>query len=404
MSEKTTSIIGIGPGNRDFLYPLAASVIEKADLLLGGERNLGAFAPEGKEIFCISNNLCDVVACIEENHGKKNIVVLASGDTGLFSIRAYLQKKLPGLDFQVLPGISSLQYFIAKCNINWNELKIVSLHGKDNIPLKNIVSRHRYTAVFAGNKFYPQQIAALLTPIDFADIRLTVGENLSYPEERIVRGTPAEIATMVFSDLSLVIVENSDPSKRPWPYQTMGLPDEAFLRGDVPMTKSEIRVVVNSKLRLKDHAKVLEIGAGTGSCTIEMALTAYEGHVWTLEKNPVAVTLCKKNIDRFAIDNITLIEEDAPAGIPDEDYFDAVFIGGSGGHMAEIVAAVAHRTDRIVVTAVTVESVGEALEAFDHHGYTTEIVQLDIARSRKAGTKHLMQGLNPIAIITGEKS
>jgi precorrin-6Y C5,15-methyltransferase (decarboxylating) len=404
MFDKTTSIIGIGPGDRGFLYPLAAVAIEKADLLFGGERNLREFAPAGKETFCISNNLCDVASWIEENHGKKNIVVLASGDTGLFSIRAYLQKKLPDLDFQVLPGISSLQYFIAKCNVNWNELKIVSLHGKDHIPLKNIVSRNRYTAVFAGNKFYPQNIAALLTAMDFVDLRLAVGENLSYPEERVVKGTPAEIANMVFSDLSLVIVENPDPMKRPWPYQTMGLPDEAFLRGDVPMTKSEIRAVVNSKLRLKEDSNVLEIGAGTGSCTVEMAFTAYEGHIWALEKNPAAVDLCKANIDRFALDNITLIEENAPAGIPAEISFDAVFIGGSGGHMPEIVSDVADRTKRIVVTAVTVESVGEALDALTGHGYETEIVQMSVARSRKAGTKHLMQGLNPITIITGEKS
>ncbi len=401
MCEKTTAIIGVGPGDPGYLYPLAADLIEKADLLLGGERILSDFVLEDKETFCIRDNLCDVITCIAEHHGKKNIAVLATGDTGLYSICTYLQKKLPDIDFQVLPGISSLQYLMAKVKLSWNQLKIVSLHGKELLPLKNIVARHPYTAVFAGSKYGPQQIANLLKDLDFADLRLLVGEHLSYPEERIVRGTAADIAKMEFSDLSLVIVENPAPAKRPWPYQTMGLPDEAFLRGNAPMTKSEVRAVLHSKLRLTEDANILEIGAGTGSCTVEMAMTAYMGHLWALEKDPAAVALCRENIDRFALDNITLIEENAPAGIPPEIAFDAVFIGGSRGQMEEIVAAVAGRSKRIVVTAITVESVGEALAALAAYDYETEIVQLAVARSKKAGTKHLMQGLNPITIITG---
>lgn len=153
MCEKTTAIIGVGPGDKGYLYPLAADLIEKADLILAGERILSDFVSEDKDTFCIRNNLCDVVACIEENHGKKNIAVLATGDTGLYSICTYLQNKLPDIDFQVLPGISSLQYFMAKAKLNWNQLKIVSLHGKDFLPLKNIVARHPYTVVFAGSKY-----------------------------------------------------------------------------------------------------------------------------------------------------------------------------------------------------------------------------------------------------------
>ena len=403
MKHKTTTIVGIGPGDQGYLYPLAAKAIEGAELLIGGERNLREFDLEAKETFVIGNNLKEVAALIRENYGKKDIAVLASGDTGLFSIRGYLQKQLPELEFQVLPGISSLQYLIAKCNLNLNELKIVTLHGSDDVALKNTVARHRTTAIFAGSRHLPQEIAAALSGISFAEIKLTVGENLSYPDERIVVGSPEDIAQMEFSDLSLVIVENPAPAKRPWPYQTMGIPDSTFLRAEVPMTKSEIRAVVNSKLRLTETAKVLEIGAGTGSCTVEMALTAWAGHVWALEKNPEAIALARANFERFAIDNITLIEDTAPAGIPQEPCFDAVFIGGSGGNMEEIVAGVAGRTDRIVVTAVTVESVAEALSAFERHGFEAEIVEIAVARSRKAGTKHLMQAINPVTVITGEK-
>ena len=148
----------------------------------------------------------------------------------------------------------------------------------------------------------------------------------------------------------------------------------------------------------------LEIGAGTGSVTIEAALAAHGGRVWALEKNPAAVETCRANIARFGLDNIILLEGAAPEAIPDE-VFDRVFIGGSGGNMAEIVARVLRQDAplRIVISAITLESVSEALAALKQGGgRNLEIVQAAVARSKPAGSKHLMLGLNPITIIAAD--
>ncbi len=404
----TPYIIGIGPGQSDYIYPLAAQLIAQAEVLIGGRRNLAELAQPGQETLVIDRGLAAVAEYIGQNWQSRRLVVLASGDTSLFSVRAYLQKRLPQVPFTVLPGISSLQYLLARRGLNLNELKIITLHGSNSANLLNTVMRERCTAIFTGGENSPQAIAGRLQALDFAELTLTVGENLSYPDERVTSGTPQQIAAGRFADLSLMLVENAAPQCRPWPYLPVGLPDELFKRhvGEkaVPMTKSEVRAIITSKLRLKENSRLLEIGAGTGSVTIEAALAAHDGRVWALEKNPAAVETCRANIARFGLDNITLLEGAAPEAIPDE-VFDRVFIGGSGGNMADIVARVLRQNAplRIVISAITLESVSEALAALKQGGgHNLEIVQAAVARSKPAGSKHLMMGLNPITIIAAD--
>ncbi len=404
----TPYIIGIGPGQSDYIYPLAAQLIAQAEVLIGGRRNLAELAQPGQETLVIDRGLAAVAEYIGQNWQSRRLVVLASGDTSLFSVRVYLQKRLPQVPFTVLPGISSLQYLLARRGLNLNELKIITLHGSNSANLLNTVMRERCTAIFTGGENSPQAIAGRLQALDFAELTLTVGENLSYPDERVTSGTPQQIAAGRFADLSLMLVENAAPQCRPWPYLPVGLPDELFKRhvGEkaVPMTKSEVRAIITSKLRLKENSRLLEIGAGTGSVTIEAALAAHDGRVWALEKNPAAVETCRANIARFGLDNITLLEGAAPEAIPDE-VFDRVFIGGSGGNMADIVARVLRQNAplRIVISAITLESVSEALAALKQGGgHNLEIVQAAVARSKPAGSKHLMMGLNPITIIAAD--
>lgn len=409
MTENTPYIIGIGPGQTDFVYPLAARLIEQAEVVIGGRRNLAELAKPGQQTMVIDRGLAEVAEYIGQNWQSRRLVVLASGDTSLFSVRAYLQKRLPEVPFAVLPGISSLQYLLAKRGLNLNELKIITLHGSNSANLLNTVMREKNVAIFTGGENSPQAIAGRLTALSFADLRLTVGENLSYPDERVVSGTPQEIAGRQFADLSLMLVENAAPENRPWPYLPAGLADELFCRSlgerPVPMTKSEVRAIINSKLRLQPGSRLLEVGAGTGSVTIEAALAAYEGHVWALEKNPEALAVCRANIAKFGLDNIDLLAGAAPEAIPDVQ-FDRVFIGGSGGNMAAIVAkAVAHSAGslRLVISAITLESVGEAMAALQEQGCRNiEVVQAAVARSKPAGGKHLMLALNPITIISAD--
>lgn len=410
----TPYIIGIGPGDAAYIYPLAQQLIEEAEVLIGGRRNLDELAQPGQETLVIDRGLAQVAEYIQDSWQSRRLVVLASGDTSLFSVRAYLQKKLPEVPFEVLPGISSLQYLLARRGLNLNELKIITMHGASNANLLNTVMRERTTAIFTGGENSPQAIAARLAALDFAELTLTVGENLSYPDERIISGPPSLIAAQSFAPLSLMLAENARPEERPWPYLPAGLPDELFERSTeggrpVPMTKSEVRAIITSKLRLRENSRLLEIGSGTGSVTVEAALAAHAGHVWTLEQNQQAQAACRRNLAKFGLDNVTLIEGAAPEALPPAppDGYDRVFIGGSGGNMAAIVAQVCSQPQplRLVVSAITLESVAEAMAALQAAGcQDLEVVQAAVARSRQAGAKHLMQGLNPITIIAANRA
>lgn len=405
MKPKTPYIVGMGPGDPSYRYPLVQQVIAQADVLIGGARLLEEYKALQKRMIPITGSLSPIVDYIAAHWKQESIVVLASGDTSLFSIRAYLQKTLPEVPFCVLPGISSLQYLLARRNVNLNEVKIITLHGSNAVNLRDTVARNRAVAIFTGGENSPQAIAARLCTMPFADLTVTVGEKLSYPDERVVTASPAQIAQMEFESLSLMLVENADPAARPWPYAASGLPDEVFLRGKAPMTKSEIRAVIAAKLRLREDSQVVDIGAGTGSVTVEAALTASQGHVWALEREAEAAALCRQNAERFALDNVTVIEGSAPESLPALPQVDRVFIGGSGGRMEEIIARFAAQPVRMVISAITVESVSEALTALEKYGFQElEIVQIAAARSKKAGSKHLMMGLNPITILSGERT
>ncbi len=396
-----TKIIGIGPGDLDFLYPLAQKEIEKADVLIGGKRNLADFAHLHKETRIIGNNLKEIAAYIADNWEKKNIVVLASGDTGLFSIAKVLKEYLPQVDLTFYPGISSLQYLLAKKKMSWEEMKIISLHGKNCASLLNVIRHNAKVAVFTGGTNRPEVVAAR---IPWENLKITVGENLSYPEERIVSGSPKEIAALEFSSLSLMILEHDGKIEENWAYLSPGIPNEAFLRDKVPMTKEESRALILSKLRLTGKNRILEVGAGTGSVTVEMALMVQEGEIWAIEQNPQAAALCRQNFQKFHLDNIALIEGNAPEDIPPGIDFDRVFIGGSRGKMEAILAALPQRPLRTVISAIAVETVVEAKEALLRFGYDNiEIVSLTIAKNKIAGGKNLMMGENPTYIIVGER-
>jgi cobalt-precorrin-6B (C15)-methyltransferase len=172
------------------------------------------------------------------------------------------------------------------------------------------------------------------------------------------------------------------------------------------MTKSEVRAVTLSKLRLDRDAKVLDIGAGSGSITVEAALSAPDGHVWGIERHTEAFEVFQENIKRFDIHNITPILGFAPDDLPEETY-NAVIIGGSGGQMQDIIKyAYDHMAlgGRLVVNIITIENLGKATEAIKAMNFREfEVVQMQVSRGRPVGTVTLMEAMNPIYILSATK-
>ncbi len=397
------NIVGIGPGNPELLTGAAIKAIKESNILIGDKRMLAAFAEADKKIYDTIKTVDIVEIAASANPEKDVLAVLVSGDVGFFSLAKTISGKLPDCECVRYCGISSLVYFAAKLQLSWDDAKIVSMHGRKQ-DLVAAVAENKKVFSLTGGEHTPQMLCAQLCEHGLDDVQVYVGENLSYPEEKITVGTAAEISKQNFPSLSVMMIINEQAAK----YQPVvhGLADELFTRSKVPMTKQEVRSVSMSKLMPKATDKIYDIGAGTGSCSVELALLANKGQVWAFERNPEAVALIHKNKDLFGIENLEVIAGEALENIKDMPAPDCVFVGGSGGDLCEMLDIIyAKNSDcRVVINAITIETLAEVADYYKkHQDYSLEIVNVCVARSRKLGSYNLMMAQNPVYVMTALK-
>ncbi len=188
----------------------------------------------------------------------------------------------------------------------------------------------------------------------------------------------------------------------------LGIEDEAFIRGKVPMTKQEIRVLTMVKARISPTDIVWDVGAGTGSMSVEAALLANQGHVYAIERNAEGVSLIEKNREKFGVDNLTAVEGEAPdalKGLPD---CNAAIIGGSGSRLSDILDEISARLKtggRVVINCITIQTLAAALDYMRGHDgdFSYEAIQVQINRLQAVGAYDMAKAINPIYIVTGEK-
>lgn len=397
------NIIGIGPGNPELLTTAARRAIAESNILIGDKRMLTAFSCEGKAVYDTIKT-ADIAEIAAQADPEKDIIaVLVSGDVGFFSLAKTISGKLPDCNCTRYCGISSLVYFASKLQMSWDDAKIVSMHGRQ----QNLAAAvYRNTKVFSltGGENSPQVLCRSLCEHGLENVKVYVGENLSYPEEKITEGTALEISKMEFPSLSVMMIMNDDAvNVEPVVH---GLADELFMRSKVPMTKQEIRSVSMSKLMPKATDVIYDIGAGTGSCSIELALLANKGKVWAFERNPVAVELIHKNMALFDIDNLEVIAGEALENIKEMPAPDCVFVGGSGGDLCDMLDIIYTKNNkcRVVINAITVETLAEVVNYYkDRTDYSLEIVNVCVARSKKLGSYNLMMAQNPVYVMTALK-
>lgn len=190
-----------------------------------------------------------------------------------------------------------------------------------------------------------------------------------------------------------------------WQYG-FGIPDELFIRGDVPITKQEIRVLALSKMRLKPDSIIWDVGAGTGSVSVEAAVYCKQGKVFAVEKNPDAVNLLEKNLEAFELENLEIISGKAPEALCGLPKPQRIFIGGTGGKTEEVLNVAVSNLDAdgiIVINAITIETVYEVQEFFKGISWDLDITLANIAASQKAGRKTLMKAHNPVYILAARR-
>ena len=390
---KEINIIGMGMSEKT-LTAEALGLIQDADILIGAKRLINEFSKLNKPSFnaYLSD---DILKIIEETDAEK-IAILVSGDVGFYSAAEKLTDTLNEYGPSLITGISSVSYFFAKCSLPWKDANLISCHGLDT----NIVSsvrRNEYTFALTGKNI--PELQKELVKYGFGDLKVWVGENLGSEDESIQACTVSDLASKEFSSLTVLIIENPGFDSR----IRAGIPDEEFIRGKVPMTKSEVRAVCLSKLSIKPDDIAYDIGCGTGSVTIEMAFAAYDGKVYAFDKNEDAISLLNENCEKFHIDNVEAICGLAPECLKDLPIPDVAFIGGSSGNMDEIVSFLygINNQMRFVITAVTLENAMAGLESLKNIGIDGDIVQVAVSKGRQIADLHMLIAQNPIFIISG---
>lgn len=406
---RKVTIIGAGPGNPDLLSRAALDAIDIADVVIGAHRALAGIDVPPDVVRCELVKTADIVAALTDAASWQRAVVVMTGDVGLFSGARRLVEALSGdaqVDVRVIPGISSASYLAARLARPWQDWRFASAHG---VACDIVAEAERAGELFlvtSGGED-PSRLSGELVQAGFGDACVTVAERLSYPDERITCATASEITGQTFDDLNVMLIEFAggagSPANSRWPYASSGIPDELFIRGDVPMTKQEVRAVALAKLRLAATDTVWDVGAGTGSVSIEAALVARAGSVWAVERNATGVRLIRENADAFGCGNVHAVPGVAPEALAKLPVPDAVFVGGSAGELPSIVEAALEKNSqvRLCVPCVTVETLTEAcalLSGSRFKGF--EACQVSAARAEAVGSHHLMKAQNPVFLVS----
>lgn len=396
--KRKISIIGIGAGAVAGMTVEATKCIRRSDLLIGAARMLEQM-PEGKDTW-VSYRPAEIGDYVRSHPEYNSPCILMSGDVGFYSGAKRLLAELNDFEVQLVPGISSVQYFAASLQMPWEDWKLMSLHGKEQNLIAAVKRKNRTFAILGGAENL-QGICRKLCRYGMQDVVLYIGERLSYPEERITHIRADELTeemTDALDNLLVVLFENPNPLAM----YGMEIPDDAFIRGKVPMTKSEVRTVSISKLRLTEDAVLYDIGAGTGSVSIQAAAVCPDIRICAVEKKQEAVELIRRNVELFAADSVQVVEGTAPECLEDLPMPTHIFIGGSTGNMEGILDAVWAKNPkaRVVINAIALETVAKVLELLKQRELEAEeVVQVSTAKARTLAGYHMMTGQNPVTII-----
>lgn len=412
--KRKVFLIGMGVGNPACLTIEAKRRLEDCDVIIGAKRMLEIVREYTDKPFYQSYQKEEISAFLETHLEYKNAAVVYSGDIGFFSGAKGMRELLAGYEVHSVSGISSGIYFLNCLGIAWEEVRFASAHGQE-INLVSLLRHNDKVCVLAGGKWDVAVMSRKLRECGMDGVRITVGERLSYPEESIRSGSPAQWEGKETDALAVILVEHMGKTLYP------GIGDDAFIQGKVPMTKEEVRILTLAKLRLEEDSVLYDIGAGTGSISIEAALLAGRGKVYAIERRTEGVELIRKNCNRFQVDNVVVIEGEAPECLmemedrEDEERWPApthAFVGGSGGRLLEIMHTLQRKNKnlRFVINVITLETMAEVMHIpseFPEYK-DMEVVQVNIAKGNKIGDYHLMRAENPVYIISfggkGEES
>jgi precorrin-6Y C5,15-methyltransferase (decarboxylating) len=387
--------------------------LAESESVIGARRLLDSLEAlvRGKERSAITAEEAVIEAI--KGGGHRVYAVLVSGDSGFFSLSRRLlpSARAEGWDVRVLAGISSVSYFASRLGISYDDALTVSFHGRLKSgsgwmererllnELTGLAAQNKKCFFLTDGTLSPELVCRTLAGRGLGSLRISVGERLSHPDEKISTGTIDDLAGAEFGVPNIICIENEAAGKN----LCTNLRDADFFRGSVPMTKEDVRTVSLAKLRLKGDSICWDIGAGTGSVSCAAALAVPYGRVYAVERERDALELIRLNKQKFGCYNLEPVEGAAPEALAALPSPDSVFIGGSGGALQDIMREILAKNPRArtVINAITLETLAEVQVIIEEGGFTdAEIAQIGVNTVQKAGAYSMLRAQNPVFVIS----
>ena len=402
MSHQKIYLVGAGIKGREEFGAKALEVIAKGEVLIGAQRHLDIF-PDYPGTKMVLGELSVMLEFIRKT--EQRVTVLASGDPNFFGLSRFLLRNLPKERIEIFANVTSMQYAFARIKEPWDDAVFVSVHGRG---IKNAIDKiiaSEKVAVLTDEVNSPEVLAGELIRRGAEGYTAWVCEDLGMPTEKFTRTDVKGLVGFKCSPLNiLILIKTWEPTLETWP--VMGIADDLYATAKKLITKQEVRAVTLAKLQLQNDLVLWDIGAGSGSVSIEAGNLMPNGKVFALEKNSQYLGFIRENIRKFSAGNVMLIEARAPEGIDDLPDPDRVFIGGSGGMLEDIIEAVDKRLKpegMIVLNAVTLDTLTKAVEFLEDHGYTVEVCCVNVANTRALTEYKMFESHNPVYIIAAGK-
>ena len=412
MLKDKVYIIGVAPDGASSLCSEARRLVNRAEIVLGGKRLLDMFPSLTGEKITVTNNLAEVTDLIKTNLEQKRMVVLASGDPDFYGIAKHVTSKLGKDVFEIIPNVSAIQLAFARIKESWEDAALVSVHSR---PIEDIVEtvRSNYKiGIFTDDEHTPATIARVLLEHRVDGYQAYVCQNLGSKDEKVIETDLPGLCQVKSSPLNILILLRVQPKPPEGTHnpRRLGIPDEEFHQRRAKeglITKQEVRAVSLSKMCLTEDSVLWDIGAGSGAVSVEASFLVRKGRIYAIEKNDTDVAIIKKNLQKFQAPNVEVVQTFAPDNLDELPDPTAVFIGGSGGRMEEILDFVSRRLKpggRIVINIVALENLSAAVNALKARGFVPEVTLVNVARSTNVMELTRFEALNPVFVVTGVPS
>ncbi len=406
-------IVGIGDDGFEGLTGQARQLIQQAEVLIGAQSTLDQIPDTAAQQIPVGGDLGKLKTTIAQLADRPT-VMLASGDPLFYGIARFLTEAFGKERFEVVPHVSSMQLAFARVKESWDDAYLSNLATQSLDRVVDSIRTADRVGLFTTEAITPSVVAEALLDRRIDYFTAYVCENLGTPDETVTQGDLQSIRQQTFSALNvMVLVRRQGAADRPSgssQHRLFGNPDDLFLQSRPKrglLTPCEVRCIALAELGIRKDSVIWDVGAGSGSLAIEAAAIASAGKVFAIEMDAEDYGLMIENAKLFSVPNLVPIHGKAPDAWSDLPDPDAIFVGGSGRMVPDLVAAALKRLlagGRIVVTVSSPDNLVAVQAKIDAAGLRSDVRMINIARGQFQLDRVRFDALNPMFLVLGQKS